>query len=101
MPSQPPSLGCQAAARKKWAPPTHRPDNRKRGRAGRRQLVSCQIRSYCGYRRPIANYQRSREHVRGMTVTTNTTRRVVFGGTKTVTRITSVTSRSSFSSRRR
>jgi 5-methylcytosine-specific restriction protein A len=36
MPFQPPNLGRQSAPRKKWAPPTHRPDNRKRGRAGQR-----------------------------------------------------------------
>lgn len=37
MPFQPPSFGRPSAPRKKWAPPAHRPDNRKRGRAGQRE----------------------------------------------------------------
>ena len=65
---------------------------------------------YPGYRRPIPSYQASRDYVRRSVTTTTTTKRGIFGGTRTVTRTTSVTSRpgfsrstyrSSFSSRRR
>jgi len=73
--------------------------------SGQRQSVIVADPSYHGYRRPIASYQSSRNHVRRSgTTTTTTTRRTMFGGTKTTTvtsRWSSRPSRSSFRSGRR
>jgi uncharacterized protein YgiB involved in biofilm formation len=66
--------------------------------SGQRQPVIVADPGYHGYRRPIASYQHSREHVRRTTVTTTTTtKRGIFGGMKTTTRTTSMSSRPSFS----
>ena len=65
--------------------------------AGQRQPVIVADPHYHGYRRPIASYQASRDHVRRTVTSTTTVKRGIFGGTKTVTRTTSVTSRPSFS----
>lgn len=74
---------------------------------GQRQPVIVPDPSYHGYRRPIPSYQASREHMRSKTVTTTTTKRGLFGGSKTTTTVTryrpfrSSFRSSGFSSRRR
>lgn len=52
---------------------------------GQRQTVIVPDPHYRGYRRPIPSYQASRDYVRSRTVTTTTTKRGLFGGTKTTT----------------
>lgn len=66
--------------------------------SGQRQQVIVADPSYRGYRRPISSYQDSVSRMRRSTVTTTTTKRGVFGGTKTTTRTTSWTSRPSYRS---
>ncbi|SEI68657.1 hypothetical protein SAMN05518849_101556 [Sphingobium sp. AP50] len=73
---------------------------------GQRQTVIVPDPHYRGYRRPIPSYQASRDYVRSRTVTTTTTKRSLFGGTKTTTSNTRFSyrpsyRRSSFSSYRR
>lgn len=66
---------------------------------GQRQTVILPDPSYHGYRRPIPSYQASREYMRSKTVTTTTTKRGLFGGSKTTTTVTRYRpSRSSFGS---
>jgi len=65
--------------------------------SGQRQSVIVADPNYHGYRRPIASYAASREHVRRATTTTVTTKRGLFGRTSTTVRTTSYTSRPSFS----
>lgn len=71
---------------------------------GQRQAVIVPDPGYRGYRRPIPSYQASRDYVSKRTVTTTTTKRSLFGGTKTTTARTSWSRpsyRSSFRSYRR
>lgn len=57
--------------------------------SGQRQPVIVQDPNYHGYRRPIPSYQASRDYVRKSTTVTTTTKRSIFGGTKTSTTTTS------------
>jgi hypothetical protein len=66
--------------------------------AGQRQPVIVQDPKYYGTRRAIPSYQASRDYVRKSTSTTVTTKRSIFGGTKTTTTTTSVRSSPSRSS---
>ncbi len=74
--------------------------------SGQRQPVIVSDPNYHGHRRTIASYSASPARLHRQTVTTTTTKRGIFGGTKTTTRTSSWSSRSSYrssslSSRRR
>lgn len=66
--------------------------------SGQRQPVIVADPHYQGHRRVIPSYSASAERVRRSTVTTTTTKRGLFGRTKTVTRTTSYVSRPSYRS---
>lgn len=66
--------------------------------SGQRQTVIVSDPNYHGYRRPIPSYAASRERFARSRTTTTTTKRSLFGGTKTVTRTSTWSSRPSFRS---